>query len=71
MGEFSFSGLGSAGFLACPIAANATAYGPYQIFAAVLGITDADVPSGNLSSCQGIDTLGAAFDGGLAAWEYE
>ncbi|KAL8708508.1 MAG: hypothetical protein Q9225_007590, partial [Loekoesia sp. 1 TL-2023] len=42
LGEFTFTGLGATGFLACPV----TADGPYQVFADVEGLSDRDVPGG-------------------------
>ncbi|KAL9066530.1 MAG: hypothetical protein Q9161_007505 [Pseudevernia consocians] len=75
LGVFSFTGLGSTGFLACP-AKNGTK--PWQIFADIKGIENRDVPGGNVSACLGFDALaasgeelGTANTGGVAAWEYE
>ncbi|KAM0798329.1 hypothetical protein BDR22DRAFT_823431 [Usnea florida] len=75
LGVFSFTGLNSTGFLACP-AENGTA--PWQVFAAIAGIQNSDVPGGNVSAClefvafgaSGAE-LGTANTGGPAAWQYE
>lgn len=74
LGVFSFTGLDSTGFLACP-AKNGTT--PWQVFADVEGIKDRDVPGGNVSACLEFvafaasgDELGTADTGAPAAWEY-
>lgn len=68
VGVFSFTGLGSTGFLACPAKNGST---PWQIFADIEGIKNRDVPGGNVSACLGFDALAGANTGGVAAWEYE
>ncbi len=68
LGEFSFTGLGANGFVACPVA-NGSA--PYQIFAGFPGLCDENVPGGNVSACLGFDALGETYENGTAAWEYE
>lgn len=114
LGVFSFTGLNSTGFLACP-ARNGTAPwyvdihtsgassslpppisrpeneqeeanadllslgNPHrQVFAAIKGIQNADVPGGNVSACLEFvafgasgEELGTANTGEPAAWEYE
>lgn len=74
LGVFSFTGLNSTGFLACPATSGAA---PWQVFAAITGIKNSDVPGGNVSAClefvafgaSGAE-LGTANTGGPAAWEY-
>ncbi|MCJ1412925.1 hypothetical protein MMC19_007025 [Ptychographa xylographoides] len=65
-GDFGFTGLGATGFLACP-SPNATA--PYQVFAAIAGLSNADVPGGSVAACIGFDALTSVS--GIGAWEYE
>ena len=71
-GQFAslgFSKLGATGFLACPAGPNGTA--PYQVFANVSALKDADVPGGDLSACIGFDALAVVYTGsGSAAWQY-
>lgn len=45
LGQFTFSGNGSSGWLACPIAEE----GPWQVFTAIEGLDDGDVPGGCVS----------------------
>ncbi|MCJ1228657.1 hypothetical protein MMC12_005318 [Toensbergia leucococca] len=67
-GSFRFTGLGATGFLACP---NANGTAPYQVFANVRGLTDADVPGGSVRHCIGFDALTTKYNGTRpAAWEY-
>ncbi|KAL8713616.1 MAG: hypothetical protein Q9220_002478 [cf. Caloplaca sp. 1 TL-2023] len=68
IGQFTFQGLGAAGFLACPATANGT--GPYQIFADVASLSDEDVPGGCKDACLGFDALTAEYTEGPAAWQY-
>ncbi|MCJ1248661.1 hypothetical protein MMC30_005879 [Trapelia coarctata] len=67
-GHFSFSGLGATGFLACPVAGAGT-YGPFQVFAGIPDLGDADVPNHNVSQCLGFSAL-ASPAAGPGAWEY-
>lgn len=66
LGEFTFTGLGATGFLACPVTAN----GPYQVFADVEGLSDKDVPGGSKDECLGFRALTTPYNGGAAAWQY-
>ncbi|KAL2037837.1 hypothetical protein N7G274_009311 [Stereocaulon virgatum] len=68
LGEFVFSGLNATGFVACP-SLNGSA--PWQIFAALPHLCDADVPGKNVSACLGFDALGDTYPNGTAAWQYE
>ena len=68
LGDFTFTGLGSDGFVACP---SLNGSSPYQIFADFPGLCDEDVPGGNASLCLGFDALGVTYPGREAAWEYE
>ena len=75
LGSFTFTGLGSSGFLACP-AKNGTT--PWQVFADVAGIKGIDVPGGNVSACLGFvalaasgEALGTENTGMPGAWQYE
>lgn len=71
LGRFSFKGRGSTGFLACPVNDKPGQPGPWQVFASVKGLKDSAVPNGKVSECVGIDVLGATYEGGVAAWQYE
>lgn len=59
-GELGFSGLGGAGFIACPNATTGTF--PYQIFA--------DIPGAGGTNCLGFDPLTTNYTGGPGAWQY-
>ena len=67
-GHFSFTGLGATGFLACPTKAGTA---PWQIFANVKGLNDADVPGGAVNKCLGFSALAPNYTAsGPAAWQY-
>ena len=68
-GQWSFSGLGANGFMACPPTA---AEGRYQVFA---NLRNATVPTGNVGDCLGFDpaAIAAPATNGTAApaaWQY-
>ena len=67
---FGFFGLGSNGaLLACPTGVNGNlGTEVYQVFAKIAGLSDADVPQGNVSSCVGFDPV--TFEAGVGAWQY-
>ncbi|KAL9135510.1 MAG: hypothetical protein Q9175_003296 [Cornicularia normoerica] len=65
-GKFGFTGASSTGFRACPTSKGAKVY---QVFAAIKGLGNADVPSGDVSDCLGFDALTHKTDG-PGAWEY-
>lgn len=68
LGQFSFSGNGSTGWLACPVAVE----GPWQVFAAVEGLKDGDVPGGCVDECIRFDALTAKYNASVpAAFQYE
>ncbi|MCJ1370193.1 hypothetical protein MMC20_001405 [Loxospora ochrophaea] len=70
-GDFGFTGFGSpGGWLACPVSSAAAETGPWQVFAAIAGLSDADVPSGNVSQCIDFDALSSAASG-AGAWQYD
>ncbi|KAL8829739.1 MAG: hypothetical protein Q9191_001832, partial [Dirinaria sp. TL-2023a] len=71
LGRFSFKGLGSTGFIACPLNGKPGQPGPWQVFADVKGLKDSAVPHGKVSECVGIDVLGATYEDGVAAWQYD
>lgn len=69
LASLGFSELGATGFLACPAGPNGTA--PFQVFADVSALKDADVPGGSVSACIGFDALvGEYTESGSAAWQY-
>ena len=68
-GVFTFTGLGSTGWIACPIFKDGT--GPYQVFAKVKGISNADVPNGKLASCIGFKAKATASDDDALVWQYD
>lgn len=67
-GDFSFHGLGSNGWLACP--SNATNGVPYTVYANVTGLSNADVPGGNVEACIGIAIATNTYSGPIP-WEYQ
>lgn len=69
LASLGFSELGATGFLACPAGPDGTA--PFQVFADVSALKDADVPGGRVSACIGFDALAVEYTGsGSAAWQY-
>ncbi len=78
-GYFGFTGLetvpnsNTAGstLLACPVVANGTGPGlVYQVFANISGLSDADVPDGNVADCQGFVADILSTEQTPGAWEY-
>ena len=68
LGQFSFSGNESTGWLACPIAEE----GPWQVFAAIEGLNDVDVPGGCVGECIGFEAFTAEYNRTEpAAFQYE
>lgn len=68
LGQLSFSGNGSTGWLACPVAEE----GPWQILAAVEGLKDGAVPGGCVYERIGFDALTAEYNSTEpAAFQYE
>ncbi|MCJ1278748.1 hypothetical protein MMC21_006565 [Puttea exsequens] len=69
-GDFRFAVSGTAlPWLACPSANNGPQeyqgifpVPPYQVYAAIPELADADVLGGNLSACIGFDALGSTYD---------
>lgn len=64
-GEYTFTGDGASGFMACPVEKKDGR--AWQVFAAT---EDAKVPSGDVKDCLGFDAMAVAYDGGFGAWEY-
>ena len=69
-GVFGFFGLGANGALvACPTGENGNlGTEVYQVFAKIVGLSDADVPLGNVSGCVGFDPV--TLEAGVGAWQY-
>lgn len=68
LGQFTYGGNGSMVWLACPIAEE----GPWQVFAAINGLKDGDVPGGCVDECIGFDALTVEYISTTrAAFEYE
>ena len=68
LGQFIFTGNGSTEWLACPIGEN----GPWQIFAAIEGLEDADVPGGCVEECIFFGALTPVYPASEpAAFQYE
>jgi hypothetical protein len=66
-GYFGVNVDGSTGLLACPAGGNETF--PYQIFANLKSLKDADVPGGEVAKCLGINALAIPVEG-INAWQY-
>ncbi|KAL8792223.1 MAG: hypothetical protein Q9195_005179 [Heterodermia aff. obscurata] len=67
-GLFTFTGDGSTGWLACPIREQ----GPWQVFAAIEGLGDGDVPGGCVEECIGFSALTSVYDSEEpAVFQYE
>jgi len=58
LGQFSFSGNGSTGWLACPVAEE----GPWQVFAAVEWLDDGDVLGACVNECIRFEALTAEYN---------
>jgi hypothetical protein len=68
LGQFSFSGDGSTDWLACPVAEE----GPWQVFAAIEGLDDGNVPGGCVDECIGFEALTVEYvRTEPAAFQYE
>lgn len=70
-GSFTFSGLGTNAFLACP--SNEPDGIPYSVFANVTGVTNVIVPGGDVGACIGIGAAAYAYtyEDNAVAYEYE
>ncbi|KAI4194536.1 MAG: hypothetical protein LQ350_007713 [Teloschistes chrysophthalmus] len=66
LGQFTFSGLGANGFIACPVSKGK---GPYQVFANVKNMKDQDVPSKCKQDCLPFGALTAPSDS--FTWHHE
>ncbi|KAJ5584720.1 uncharacterized protein N7459_004520 [Penicillium hispanicum] len=60
--HYTFHGWGTDGFMACP-----TSDHRWQVFAA---ISNATVPSGNVSDCLGFSAIALTYQGSAPAWQY-
>ncbi|GKZ80344.1 hypothetical protein AnigIFM56816_004563 [Aspergillus niger] len=71
-GQWTYTGLGATGFMACPLDEDEEVNGGgYQVFAAMANAT---VPSGNVSDCLEFEALAYPWvsDGSsAAAWQYD
>ncbi|GLA55575.1 hypothetical protein AnigIFM63604_002365 [Aspergillus niger] len=71
-GQWTYTGLGATGFMACPLDEDEEVNGgAYQVFAAMANAT---VPSGNVSDCLEFEALAYPWvsDGSsAAAWQYD
>ena len=60
--HYSFTQWGASGFMACPTTDNR-----WQVFAA---ISNAIVPSGDVSDCLGFSAIALPYEGSTPAWQY-
>lgn len=70
-GSFTFFGLGTDAFLACP--SNEPNGIPYSVFANVTGVTNVIAPGGDVSACIGISAAAYpyTYENNVVAYEYE
>ncbi|OJI84538.1 hypothetical protein ASPTUDRAFT_190891 [Aspergillus tubingensis CBS 134.48] len=71
-GQWTYTGLGATGFMACPLDEDEEVNGgAWQVFAAMKNAT---VPSGNVSDCLGFEALAYPWvsnGSSIAAWQYD
>ncbi|GLA61616.1 hypothetical protein AtubIFM55763_007883 [Aspergillus tubingensis] len=71
-GQWTYTGLGASGFMACPLDEDEEVNGgAWQVFAAMKNAT---VPSGNVSDCLQFEALAYPWvsnESSIAAWQYD